>query len=741
MTSPEQAQISSTESVESDTQELLNEGSAPEKTTFRTFNGVFRPTVLTILGVMMYLREGWLVGNAGLLGAILVILCCFFITGTTALSISSITTNIRVGSGGVFSIISQSLGLEVGGSVGIPLYLAQGLSTALYIRGIIEIWHFMFPTHPELAVTLVLISAILVLSYFSSKLAFRVQSFVMLGLVLALGSIILGVRVHEVNMQPNLWGSFSEGSFSTLFAVFFPAATGIMVGSSMSGDLKNPRKSIPIGTLSAWGTSLFVYLALAVWYAIMGSPEQLRNTEQVFSVEHSFFGPLVLIGVVSSCFSAALSSMVAAPRVLNALSKFQIVPGHRFFSVEHKGEPRNATLFTASMVLIVLLIADLNAIAKVLTMFFLLIYFMINLVLCIEQRLKLISFRPLFHISPWVPILGTLSSFLAILVINPITGLLAISFILAIYVYLDHKQLKTPWETVHSGIMGNIANWAAKKVFLSGQPSQKRTWKPDLLIPVERSTQLEGFFKPAFSLTYPQGSIQIAGFVNPEEPEETDHIKGLVRDFQAENLFSTSCTVESQDFIGGLRTCISVMKGSFFKPNTVFTSIDNRSQEELQAIVDMAKENQLGVIFLAYHPESRLGRERQINLWIRDQSPNWQIGLKLANLDYAFLLTYQLKKNWNAQIRALCLVHDPNHLEQARRFISKLFTYARMPRDIEMLVKAGDFNSFLEQTPRADLNVFGLAENVDKASMERLVKKTRSSCLFVLDSGNESALA
>lgn len=127
----------------------LGENSETESKKFGTFLGVYRPTLLTIIGVMLYLREGWLVGNAGLVGAILVILTAFFITGTTALSISSITSNIRVGSGGVFSLISQSLGLEMGGAIGIPLYLAQGLSAALYMHGFVEGWLFLMPEHKD----------------------------------------------------------------------------------------------------------------------------------------------------------------------------------------------------------------------------------------------------------------------------------------------------------------------------------------------------------------------------------------------------------------------------------------------------------------------------------------------------------------------------------------------------------------------------------------------------------------
>jgi len=325
---------------------------------FGTFNGVFRPTILTILGVMMYLREGWVVGNAGLLGAILVILACYLITGTTALSLSSITTNIRMGSGGVFSIISQSLGLEVGGSVGIPLYLAQGLSAALYMSGIVETWVYIFPGHPTWLVTLCVFLISVLVSWFGASLAIKVQVVVMVGTIMAIASMFLGFQDHAINPTPVLWGSFPDADFQVLFAVFFPAATGIMVGSSLSGSLKHPRESIPIGTMSAWGLSLFVYLAVAVWYALLGSPEELRDTNSLFAVEKAIWGPLVLMGIMASCFSATLSSLVASPRVLQALATYRIIPFADFFEKSHKGEPRNATLFTCCLVLVALSLGD-----------------------------------------------------------------------------------------------------------------------------------------------------------------------------------------------------------------------------------------------------------------------------------------------------------------------------------------------------------------------------------------------
>ena len=719
-------------------------GEDPNSARFGAFNGVFRPTILTILGVMMYLREGWVVGHGGLVGAILVILSCYVITGATALSISSITTNIRVGSGGVFSIISQSLGLEVGGAVGIPLYLAQGLSAALYMQGILETWLYIFPDHNVWLTKLAIFLVSFIIASFGATLAFRVQVVVMVGAVLALASMAMGLTVNPINPTPVLWGDFNGPTLTGLFAVFFPAATGIMVGSSLSGSLKNPRTAIPKGTLSAWALSLIVYLLLAVWYAILGDPAELTDTTKIFAVEKAWWGPLVLVGVISSCFSATLSSLVASPRVLQALATYGVSPYSGFFEKQVRGEPRNATLFTGAIVLVSFLLGDLNTIAQILTMFFLVIYFMINLVLFIEHRLQMISFRPIFPIAHWVPVVGVVTCFSAILVISPFMGLLAIAFILGIYAYLDYRKLQTPWETVHSGIFAGIANWAAMKVIntqTAPTAAKQRSWKPDLLIPVERSTQLEGYYRLAKALTYPRGSIQVAVLANEHDDIRIKRIERLVADFQHEGIYSTSAVVEATEFASGLRTCISVKKGSFFKPNTIFASTANREETELQAIVDNARNNHMGVVLAAFHPESKLGRERCVNLWVRDQSPDWQLGLKLANLDYSVLMSYQLKVNWGARIRVLTVVSREEDIAPAREFLTKLMEYARMSEGVEIIVLSGSWKDQLAAAPKGDVNILGLTETVNKENMELMVTRAQSSCLFVLDSGIESALA
>ncbi len=707
---------------------------------FGTFNGVFRPTILTILGVMMYLREGWLVGNAGLAGAVIIILISYIITGTAALAISSITSNIRLGAGGVFSIVSQSLGLEVGGSIGIPFYFAQALSSAMYIYGFMEGWLYIFPDHPPLLVVTCVFILIFILSYISTGFAFKVQFVIMAGVIIALSSMFMGVENHPVIHKPALWGGFEQADFWKLFAVFFPASTGIMVGASMSGNLKNPRKSIPVGTLAAWVVSLVAYISIAVWYSYIAQPGELM-TNLTVSVDKSFWGPAVLIGILSSCFTAGLSSFVAAPRVLQSLGAHKILAFSSFFAGIKNGEPRNAIAFTGLLVLITLIIGDLNTIAQVLTVIFLLTYFSINCVLLIEKKLGLISFRPSFHIPLWIPVLGTFSCISAILIISPFLGLIALLTAVSIYVFLNRSNLRYSVETVRSGLFESIAHWAAKKVASEEVKETKRSWKPDLLVPVEKSTRIEGVFRLLTALTYPQGSIQIVGFVKDNNFAPTDGLKQIVDEMREEGLFATSAIINASDYLTSLETSVAVKRGSFFQPNIIFSSIEDQTEKELQGVVKIARKEKMGIIFYGPHPEKGFGRRRKINIWIRDQSPKWHLSFDMSNIDLSLLLGYKLMQNWEVTIRVMTCVSDRKNIKTAESYLKDLMDLARIQTNIEILVEQGNFMDSLKQAPRADLSIIGLPDIINAEFLQKVVSYSKSTCLFVISSGRESILA
>ena len=336
-----------------------------------TFGGVFTPDVLTILGVIMYLRLGWVVGNAGLLGAILIILLAKTITIATGLSMSSMTTNIKIGVGGAYSIISKSLGLEAGGSIGIPFYISQALSSALYIAGFTAGWLLIFPTHSPVLISLSAWMVLLIISYASTLFAIRIQYIIIIIIALSLLSIFLAPTEFGQGIQ--FVGNFEDASFWEVFAVFFPAVTGIMAGANLSGDLKNHRKAIPQGTLSAIFVTMIIYIGLAYMLSIIASPEELRNNEMIM-VERANWGFIVTLGILAATFSSALGGMVGAPRILEALVLNHTIPFSKFFIIKSKsGEPRNAIIFTALVILLPLLLGDFNSLATLITKFQILI--------------------------------------------------------------------------------------------------------------------------------------------------------------------------------------------------------------------------------------------------------------------------------------------------------------------------------------------------------------------------------
>lgn len=284
------------------------------------FGGVYTPSILTILGVIMYLRFGWVVGNAGLLGSLAIVTLANAITFLTALSICAIATDKVVRVGGAYYMISRSLGLETGGAVGIPLYFAQAFSVALYTIGFAESVVQVFGGLNQLYVALIVTILVGILALTSASIAIKAQYFIMAAIALSLFSLVLGRPLPEAG-DILLWGSSAEVTvpFWTVFAVFFPAVTGIMSGVNMSGDLKDPIKAIPIGTLAAVGTGYVIYMLIPLLLAQRGDTASLIEDPLVMQ-RLSVWGPAILLGVWGATLSSAIGSILGAPRVLQALA-------------------------------------------------------------------------------------------------------------------------------------------------------------------------------------------------------------------------------------------------------------------------------------------------------------------------------------------------------------------------------------------------------------------------------------
>lgn len=733
-------------------QEQVEARDAAQGNKFGTFAGVFTPTLLTILGVIVFLREGWVVGNAGLIGAWLIILVAVGITALTGLSMSSMTTNIRIGAGGAFSIISQSLGLEVGGAIGIPLYLSQTLAVAMYIFGFRDGWMSIFPNHIPLVVDLLTFAVLFGIAMVSAGLAFRIQFVIMGVLALALISVFATVFTGAMQYQPTLIGSFpgspengfSGTSFWVVFAVFFPAATGIMAGANMSGELKNPRRSIPIGTMAAVAISTVIYVALAYWLARVATPEELVSNYAIM-IDKALIPALVLAGLLGATFSSGLSSLVGSPRVLQALALHDILPGSTQLAKQTpKGEPRPAMIISGVIVVLALFLRDLNVIAPLITMFFLITYGMINLVVFIEQSLGLVSFRPLLRVPRIVPLIGALSCVFAMFVIAPAFSLAAIALVLAFYVLLLHRQLRAPFGDVRSGLFVALAEWAAKRV--NDLPiAQERAWKPNVMVPVEDPADLRGTFQLIYDLAYPRGSLHIVGIARPgEEQRLLARLPNLERAFREKSLYAKHTVIIGDNYGHGLLTSMQALSGVFFRPNAMFLTMpavgDSERETAQQQAIALARSCRLGVQLFADHPQARLGRRQSINVWVRDQGPSWQLSMHLGNLDLALLSAYMLRRNWNGQLTLATVVPDQQQADKAEVYLKNLAELARLPH-AQVAIKQGSFAAVVADEHPVDLNIFGMPEQVDFQMMRSLVDSTRSACLFVRDSGEENAMA
>ncbi len=735
---------------------MSTEGGRKKK--FGMFSGVFVPTFLTIMGVIFFLRVGYVVGVGGILGSIIIILLSVSVTLATGLSLSSITTNIKIGAGGAYSIISKTLGLEIGGSVGVPLFLAQVFSVALYIFGFTEAWLFIFPSHPFMLVALATFGVIFALVFISTKLAVRAQIIVFIAVCAAVVSVFLGGDLLSIGMgtpQTPLFGEFGEMDFWSLFALFFPAVTGLMAGVGMSGDLTDPKGQIPKGVISALGITAFLYILAALWFGYSASPVELIENPLLI-VKLSFFGPVVLIGILAATFSSALTTLIAAPRVMQALSQNRILPFSDVMTeLTDKGEPRNATLFTGGIVAILLLVGSLDSIAQVLTIFFLITYMMINVSVFIENFLSLPSFRPTFDVPKVVPLFGAVSSFVIIFLINIPAGIGAIFFVFVMYLFLVNRKLTQEAGDVRSGLFREISEWAIKKI-RNLPESEEHIWKPNLLIPVLTTRTLAGNFPLIKSIAYPHGTMTTLGVRltkdiqdNPETEEITEgkmkkelrQLPKIVKRFGEEGIFTHYSTINTRDYVEGVLTSLGAMSSQVFSPNILFLPFkpDKISKENLEKITQTSKELEKGVMIFDRDEELGLGSEKNIHLWISPETLEKEFEAD-RNFDLAGLVAHEMRENWGGIINFHMCVAEGKE-KKAWVYLRRLIYEARIPQDKSRVqIKKGDFINCLDDAEDGDLHIIPFDDtNID--TIFDIIEVENKSYLFVSDSGLENLLS
>ena len=455
--------------------------------TLGTFAGVFTPSILTILGIILFLRMGYVVGNAGLARALIILALANGISVLTTFSLSAIATNLKVKGGGDYYLISRTLGLEFGGAIGIVLFLAQSVSIAFYCIGFGEVLARMLPLQGgnyTQIIAAVAVGFLFIFAWLGTDWATRFQYVVMTILVAALLSFFIGgIAKWNNELLVQNWTAPETGlGFWIIFAIFFPAVTGFTQGVSMSGDLKDAGKSLPQGTFIAVGLSIGVYFLAAIVFAAALPAETLmseyESMKRISAVEF-----LIRAGVIAATLSSAMASFLGAPRILQSLSADRIFP---FLLPFAKGtgltqNPRRGVLLSAGIAFATIGLGKLNIIAPVVSMFFLISYGLLNYATFFEARADSPSFRPRFRwYDKRFSLAGALACLTVMLAIDVTAGVVALAILFGIYQYL--KRTSGPARWADSRRSYHLQRIRANLLAAAEEPEHPRDWRPQLLL-------------------------------------------------------------------------------------------------------------------------------------------------------------------------------------------------------------------------------------------------------------------
>ena len=675
-----------------------------------TFGGVYTPSILTILGVIMYLRFGWVVGNAGLFKTLLIVTISTAITFLTSLSVCAIATDKVVRVGGAYYMISRSLGIETGGAVGISLYFAQAISVALYTIGFAESVVTAFPQLNQLYVALGITIFVGVLSITSASIAIKAQYVIMAAIILSLLSLAFGGSLPDVEPQMlSVPDAAETAPFWTVFAVFFPAVTGIMAGVNMSGDLKDPIKSIPTGTLAAVGTGYVIYMILPVVLAMRVDSASLI-ADPLIMMKISFWGQAILLGVWGATLSSAIGSMLGAPRVLQAVVRDGVLPplfnplgsGHG-----KEDEPRNGTIVTLGIAVAAVCVGDLNLIAPILSMFFLTTYLVLNVAAGVEGFLQSPSFRPTFRVHWFLSVLGAVGCLWVMFLIDARSTAVAAVIVSLIYLWLQGRELRTTWGDVRRGIWMALIS---SGIFLIDEEDDAKNWRPHILVlsgaPQKRWSLIE--LADAFSHNR---SLMTVSSVLPSESRDLGQqikLEKTIRNYlQKRGVKALVRIVSANDpFEGAMRLVETYGLGPLV-PNTIIMgdSEDSERRGSFCKAIAQIHASKRNVVIFKENPQQGFGGRRRIDVWWGGMQANGSLMLLLA-----YLLITDI--SWrNAQITLKLVVPNEDAAVAANDNICNYVEKLRINVGSQVIVADGKpFDEILRQNSRnSDLVFLGMA--------------------------------
>jgi len=688
---------------------------------FGTFKGVFTPSILTILGVIMFLRFGWVLGNVGLGLTMLIVTISTAITLLTGLSLSATATNMKVGSGGAYYVISRSLGLEVGAAIGLPLFLAQALGIAFYISGFAEsmdgfinlaplmeqLPEFMSGLSEIRVLSILTLIGLTLIALVSADLALKAQLLILAAIFASLLSFFLGGAPEHNYLLPDA-DLPAKLTFWAVFAVFFPAVTGIEAGIAMSGDLKNPAKSLPRGTLAAVLTGYVVYMIIPVYLNYIIKDERILLTRPFIMQEIARWGILILIGVASATLSSALGAMLGAPRTLQALANDRILPRWIGKGYGRTNDPRTATALSFLVALTAILLGDLNRIAPILTMFFLTSYGLINLSAGLEGLINSPSWRPKFKFPWWGSLLGGVACFLTMIMIDIGATLTALVVTAGLYTWVKRRRMRAHWGDVKYGVFMLLIRYALDG--LRSRTPDERNWRPNVLLFSGSPQSRWHLVELAHALAQGSSYLTLATIV-PTETWSTARVSSLrksIEEFLEKRQVSAMVKLfPASSFLPGAEALVKGYGFGPLEPNTVVIG-DSEKEDQFEPYTKFLQ--------LAHNLHKNLILIRPVE--VRDNLPErpridvWWRG-KQANIGLMLTLAFQLSRSerWSqSRIVIKRLINDESESNEIFKYLQEFKDEHRIHVELEILVSDGrpPMEMIRERSANASLVLMGL---------------------------------
>ena len=727
---------------------------------------VFFTAISTILGAILFLRFGFAVGTLGFWGVLLIILLGHSLTIPTALALSELATNKRVEGGGEYFIISRSFGLNIGATIGIALYLSQAISVAFYVIAFTESFEFLFNFFsnslninlPRQVISLpVMIGLAFIILRKGANLGVKALYLVVGILFISLVLFFFGTTEYgatAVNKIPA--GDLRNlNVFFMVFAIVFPAFTGMTAGVGLSGDLKNPAKSIPLGTTVATVAGMFIYVAVIYKLTISASVEDMLNNQLIMG--KIAIGGIVIIplGLAASTISSALGSVMVAPRTLQALALDSSFPSkriNRWLSLGRKSdnEPANALLITIIIAFVFVALGSVNAVAKIITMFFLVTYGSLCLISFLNHFGSSPSYRPSFKSRWYLSLAGFLIAVWVMFRINAPYALASIIIMIILYSYINvYHRHRHGLESLFANALFQINR--NLQVYLQKSESKKKLkeWKPSAICISKYSFVRSRAFQLLNWISYKYGFAtylhRIDGYYSKATSKQAaEELSRLIEIYDTAHNHVFVDTIISPSYTSAIVQAIQVPGISGMENNMVIFEYDKEDPENLEEIIENIRLIKAGNFDICLLATSRkdIVYKNGIHVWINFQEPE--------NSSLLILLSFIISghpdwKKSNIKIFETC---KPEQYEETRSELSELVRSGRLPiteKNIEIILENSGMTSknlINEKSNSSALTMIGFRPEVLKHNGEIILNgyDNIGSVLFVNSSNQKEII-